>query len=135
MKPHYNLYSRDTFEGTLEALCVREQLGVITYFSLASGFLTGKYRSDADFGKSPRGSGIQRFMNPRGLRILAALDDVARRHAATPAQAALAWLIHRPSVTAPIASATSIAQLDELIAAVHLHLDADAIRVLDHASA
>lgn len=135
LQPHYNLYERASFEGALEALCVREQLGVITYFSLASGFLTGKYRSEADFDKSPRGSGMTKFLNPRGLRILAALDDVARRYSATPAQLALAWLIHRPSVTAPIASATSIAQLDELIGATRLVLDPDAIQALDQASA
>jgi aryl-alcohol dehydrogenase-like predicted oxidoreductase len=104
LQPHYNLYERASFEGPLEALCVREQLGVITYFSLASGFLTGKYRTEADFAKSPRGGSMAKFLNPRGLRILAVLDDVARRYAATPAQVALAWLIHRPSVTAPIAS-------------------------------
>lgn len=135
LQPHYNLYSRDTFEGPLEELCVREHLGVITYFSLGSGFLTGKYRSEADFDKSPRGSGMAKFLNPRGLRILAALDDIARRNEATPAQAALAWLIQRPSVTAPIASATSLAQLEELIGAVDLRLDADAVRALDEASA
>jgi len=135
LQPHYNLYERAIFEGPLEALCVREQLGVITYFSLASGFLTGKYRSEADFAKSPRGDGMQKFLDPRGLRILAALDDVSRRHAATPAQVALAWLIQRPSVTAPIASATSVAQLGELTAAVRLDLDADAISALDQASA
>jgi aryl-alcohol dehydrogenase-like predicted oxidoreductase len=129
------LYERASFEGPLEELCVREQLGVITYFSLASGFLTGKYRTEADFAKSPRGDGMAKFLNPRGRRILAALDDVARRYAATPAQVALAWLIHRPSVTAPIASATSVAQMDELTAAARLALDAEAVQALDHASA
>ena len=135
LQPHYNLYERASFEGPLEELCVREQLGVITYFSLASGFLTGKYRTEADSAKSPRGDGMAKFLNPRGRRILAALDDVARRYAATPAQVALAWLIHRPSVTAPIASATSVAQMDELTAAARLALDAEAVQALDHASA
>ena len=135
LQPHYNLYERSSFEGPLEALCQREQLGVITYYSLASGFLTGKYRGDADFSKSPRGGGMHKFLNPRGLAILAALDAVALRYAATPAQVALAWLIQRPSVTAPIASATSLAQLDDLIAATRLALDADAIEALDLASA
>ena len=135
LQPHYNLYERGSYEGALEALCVRENLGVIAYFSLASGFLTGKYRTEADFAQSPRGGSMHKFMNPRGMRILAALDDVAARYRAKPAQIALAWLVHRPSVTAPIASATSVAQLDELIAATRLDLDADAIAVLDRASA
>src|SRR5438876_3801447 len=110
LQPQYNLYDRDSFEGDLQALCVRENLGVITYFSLRAGFLTGKYRSEADFAKSARGAGMGKYLNARGLRILAALDDVSRQSNATPAQAALAWLIARPGVTAPIASATSIAQ-------------------------
>jgi aryl-alcohol dehydrogenase-like predicted oxidoreductase len=135
LQPLYNLCDRSDFEGPLEALCVREQLGVITYFSLASGFLTGKYRSPADFGKSQRGSRVEKYLNPRGLRILAALDQVARDLGATPAQIALAWLIARPSVTAPIASATSLAQLDELIGATRLELDQNAIQVLDQAAA
>ena len=135
LQPLYNLYDRSSFDGPLEQLCVREQIGVITYFSLAAGFLTGKYRSQADFSKSPRGQGMQKYLNPRGLRILAAIDGIARRCAATPAQVALAWLIVRPSVTAPIASATSSAQLDELIAATRLKLDAEALEALDRASA
>lgn len=135
LQPLYNLYDRDTFEGALQALCIREQLGVITYFSLAAGFLTGKYRTEADFAKSPRGSGMQKYLNPRGLRIVAALDEVAHRYHVKPAHVALAWLIGRPGVTAPIASATSLAQLRELIAATRLALDADALRVLDAASA
>jgi aryl-alcohol dehydrogenase-like predicted oxidoreductase len=133
LQPHYNLYERAGFEGPLEDLCLREHIGVITYFSLASGFLTGKYRSEADFGKSLRGGGMQKFLNPRGLAILAVLGDVANRLNATMAQVALAWLMQRPSVTAPIASATSAAQLEELIGAVQVRLDADAIRSLDQA--
>jgi len=135
LQPHYNLYERASFEGPLEDLCEREHIGVITYFSLGAGFLTGKYRTDADFAKSPRGAGMQKFMNPRGMRILAALEEVAQRSNATMAQIALAWLMHRSSVTAPIASATSVAQLDELMAAARLPLDADAIDALNQASA
>ncbi len=135
LQPLYNLYDRSTFEGPLQELCVREQIGVITYFSLAAGFLTGKYRSEADFAKSPRGAGMGKYLNARGLRILAALDDVSRQSNATPAQAALAWLIARPGITAPIASATSIAQLTELIAATRIELGRDAMLLLDQASA
>ncbi len=131
LQPGYNLYDRDSFEAELQRLCVRENLGVITYFSLAAGFLTGKYRSEADFGKSARGPGMKKYMNSRGWRILEALDQVALRHNATPSQVALAWLMSRPGVTAPIASATSIAQLDELMRAVALRLDAEAIRTLE----
>jgi aryl-alcohol dehydrogenase-like predicted oxidoreductase len=134
LQPLYNLYDRSTFEGPLQELCVHERIGVITYFSLAAGFLTGKYRSEADFAKSPRGPGMQKYLNPRGMRILAALDSVALRYDATPAQVALAWLIARPGVTAAIASATSTAQLDELTAATRLALDADAFQALDQAS-
>lgn len=135
LQPLYNLYDRSTFEGPLAQLCAREQIGVITYFSLAAGFLTGKYRSEADFAKSQRGPGMQKYMNSRGVRILGALDEIALRYAVTPAQVALAWLIARPGVTAPIASATSTVQLDELIAATRLKLDADATQALDRASA
>src|SRR5215831_17749508 len=100
LQPHYNLYERASFEGELQALSVRENLGVIPYFALAAGFLTGKYRSEADFGKSERGPGMKRFLNPRGLTILDALGEVSRRLSATPAQIALAWLMTRPAVTA-----------------------------------
>ena len=135
LQPHYNLYERASFEGELQALCVREGIGVITYFSLAAGFLTGKYRSAADFGKSARGEGMKKFMNARGMRILDALAAVATRLGATSAQVALAWLMARPGVTAPIASATSVAQLDELLRAATLVLDAEAMQALDAASA
>lgn len=135
LQPHYNLYERAQFEGPLQDLCVREGLGVIPYFALASGFLTGKYRSEADFGRSARGGGMHKFLNERGLRIVAALHDVGGRLHATPAQVALAWLMGRPGVTAPIASATSVAQVEELLGAMRLALDADAVRVLDGASA
>ena len=135
LQPQYNLYDRASFEGPLQELCAREGIGVITYFSLAAGFLTGKYRSERDFAKSQRGRGMQKYMNPRGMRILGALDEVAQRHQAKPAQVALAWVMGRPGVTAPIASATSLAQLRELIAATRLSLDADSLRLLEKASA
>ena len=135
LQPLYNLYDRDTFEGALRDLCLREDIGVITYFSLAAGFLSGKYRSDEDYGKSPRGPGMKKYLNARGLRILDALDDVAGRLDASPAQVALAWLMGEPGVTAAIASATSLAQLDDLLAATRLTLDDRDRRQLDEASA
>jgi aryl-alcohol dehydrogenase-like predicted oxidoreductase len=135
LQPLYNLYDRSAFEGDLADLCIREGIGVITYYSLGAGFLTGKYRSAADFSKSPRGGGMQKYMNERGMRILGALDDVAASLNATRAQVALAWLMRRPGVTAPIASATSVAQLQELAAAARLVLDADANARLENASA
>jgi len=110
-------------------------LGVIPYYSLAAGFLTGKYRSDADYGKSERGPGMKKYLNPRGLAIVDALVRIAGAHGATPAQIALAWLMTRPGVTAPIASATSVAQLDELMGATRLTLDNDDLAALDRASA
>jgi aryl-alcohol dehydrogenase-like predicted oxidoreductase len=134
LQPLYNLCERAGFEQELEGLCLQQGVGVIGYFSLASGFLTGKYRSTADLGKSPRGQGVKKYLNERGFGILAALDEVAAQYSATPAQIALAWLIARPSVTAPIASATSLKQLKELTAAVDLELDRDSIARLDRAS-
>jgi aryl-alcohol dehydrogenase-like predicted oxidoreductase len=135
LQPQYNLYDRDTFEGPLARLCAAQGVGVITYYSLAAGFLTGKYRSEQDYAKGPRGGGMKKYLNPRGKKILAALDEVAQRLAATPAQVALAWAIAQPNVTAPIASATTLEQLEELIAAVELVLDGEALRTLDAASA
>ena len=135
LQPHYNLYERSSFEGELQALCMREGVGVITYFSLAAGFLTGKYRSETDFGKSARGPGMKKFLNPRGMKILEALDEVARQYSATPAQISLAWLMTRPGVTAPIASATSLDQLREILGATALKLDAEAVAALERASA
>jgi len=135
LQPHYNLYVRSGYEGDLEPLCVREQIGVVSYFALASGFLTGKYRTPADAAKSARGKGVvEKFLNERGLRILAALDDVGRRYRASPATVALAWQIARPSITAPIASATTVDQLEELVAATRLNLDRAAIEQLNAAS-
>ena len=136
LQPEYNLYDRAEYEEKLEAVCVENGLGVITYFSLASGFLTGKYRSAVDLSKSPRGERmVKKYLNERGFRILDALDEVAKGVTATPAQVALAWLIARPSVTAPIASATSLDQLNDLISATKLELDEAAIELLNRASA
>ncbi len=134
LQPNYNLYDRAAFEGELAELCRRERIGVISYFSLASGFLTGKYRSEADLANRARGYRVKEMLNERGFRILRALDAVARETGATPAQISLAWLIAR-GVTAPIASATSVEQLEELIGATHLTLGAEALAKLDQASA
>jgi aryl-alcohol dehydrogenase-like predicted oxidoreductase len=135
LQPEYNLSERASYEEELEPLCREERIGVICYYSLASGFLTGKYRSEADFGKSPRGSRVSKYLNERGQRILQALDEVAAQHRTTPAQVALAWLIARPGLTAPIASGTSLEQLEELIGATSLNLDPSSIKCLDQASA
>jgi aryl-alcohol dehydrogenase-like predicted oxidoreductase len=135
LQPEYNLYDREGFEGELQALCLADEIGVIPYFSLASGFLTGKYRSEADTSTSARKSLLQKYFTPRGMRILVALDRVAANLGAKPAQIALAWLIARPAITAPIASATSLEQLDDLVAATRLRLDESAIASLDAASA
>lgn len=135
LQPLYNLYDRAAFEAELEPLCMEKSVGVISYYSLASGFLSGKYRSEADLGKSPRGGGVKKYLNERGLRILKALDEVSERQGTTPARAALAWLIARPSVTAPIASATSLEQLNDLLEATRLELDETSLRLLDEASA
>ena len=135
LQPLYNLVERPAFEAELEAVCVQHGLGVIPFYALASGFLSGKYRSEADLSKSARGQGVKKYLNPRGWRVLSALDSVAQRLNATPAQVALAWQIARPSVTAPIASATSLAQLADLVAAARLALDAQAMQALNEASA
>jgi aryl-alcohol dehydrogenase-like predicted oxidoreductase len=135
LQPNYNLYDRADFEAELEPLCLRERLGVIPYFSLAAGFLTGKYRSEEDLGQSPRGAKVKNYLNERGYRILAALDKVAVRLHATPGKVALAWLLARPSITAPIASATSMEQLRDLIDATRLELDSEAVKELTGASA
>ena len=134
LQPLYNLVERPAYEAELEKVCVDNGLGVINFFALASGFLSGKYRSEADLGKSARGQGVKKYLNPKGLAVLDALDTAAKRLNATPAQVALAWQIARPSITAPIASATSLAQLEGLVAAARLTLDADAIRAIDVAS-
>jgi aryl-alcohol dehydrogenase-like predicted oxidoreductase len=135
LQPLYNLYDRGEFEGALADVCIRDNLGVIPYYSLAAGFLTGKYRSEADFGKSARGAGMKKYLNPRGLAIVDALSRIADAHGATPAQVALAWLMSRPGVTAPIASATSVEQLEELFGATRLTLGEGDLTALDRASA
>jgi aryl-alcohol dehydrogenase-like predicted oxidoreductase len=135
LQPHYNLYERAEYEASLEGVCVENNLGVIPYFSLASGFLTGKYRSDADLKKSARGESVKKYLNERGSRILKALDEVARVNRSTPAAVSLAWLMARPGITAPIASATSLQQLNVLVAATQLELDSSSIELLNQASA
>lgn len=135
LQPEYNLYSRDSFEGPLAELCMKEEIGVITYFSLASGFLTGKYRTAGDAEGKARGGGMAKYLNEKGLGILAALDEVAASTGAKPAEVAIAWLLKKPGVTAPIASATSPSQLASLTRAAALDLDADAMARLDKAGA
>jgi len=135
LQPEYNLADRREFENGLADLCLREEIGVITYFSLAKGFLSGKYRTAEDLTKSPRGGGVKAYLNPRGFRILDALEAVAARHKAKPAEVALAWLIARPGVTAPIASATSPEQVESLIRATELLLSDGDMTALSEASA
>jgi aryl-alcohol dehydrogenase-like predicted oxidoreductase len=135
LQPRYNLYDRRDYEGELENLCAKEMIGVIPYYGLASGFLTGKYRSSMDFGKSQRGARMSDYLNARGIAILAALDKVAGIHRTTPAAVALAWLMARSSVAAPIASATNPDQVKDFGAAARLKLSAFDIGALDSASA
>jgi aryl-alcohol dehydrogenase-like predicted oxidoreductase len=135
LQPHYNLCERARFEENLEPLCLKGHVGVISYYSLASGFLTGKYRSEKDLAKSPRGKGLKKYLDDRGTRILAALDQVSKETNSTPARVALAWLMARPSVTAPIASATSLEQLRDLVESTRLKLGPGQIELLNKASA
>jgi aryl-alcohol dehydrogenase-like predicted oxidoreductase len=135
LQPLYNIVERKGFEGEVQALCLREQLGVIPYYSLASGFLTGKYRAAADTDGRARGSRVAKYLNHVGFRVLAALDAVAKRCNATPAQISLAWLMARPGITAPIASATNLDQLREILVTPEIKLDHDAIEQIDRASA
>jgi len=136
LQPEYNLVSRAAYERELEPLVRREQIGVINYYALASGFLSGKYRSEADLAKSrARGAAVKKYLTPQGLNVLAALDEIAAAHRAKPAQIALAWLIARPGITAPIASATSVEQLREWVGAATLALKDDEIAALNAASA
>ena len=135
LQPEYNLYERAGYEKELEPLCEKEKVGVIGYFGLASGFLTGKYRSEADLGKSLRGEDMTQYFNERGFRILKALDQIAAETKSAPAQVAVAWLIARPSVTAPIVSATKVEQCQDLIKAMRLKLSAAQIDALNAASA
>jgi aryl-alcohol dehydrogenase-like predicted oxidoreductase len=122
LQPEYNLYDRSGFEGALQDLCVKEEIGVITYFGLAKGFLTGKYREKSNLAQSQRGEDVADYMNPRGMQILEALDQLAKRHNAKPAELALAWVMAQPGVTAPIASATSVEQVRSLVRAASLNL-------------
>lgn len=133
LQPCYNLYDRAEFEGPLQELCEKEGLGVITYFSLGAGFLTGKYRSKADLEGRARGQRVEKYLEPRGFRILEALEAVAARHDARPAEVALAWVMARPGVTAPIASATSLEQLDSLVKSSRLQLSAEDLAELTRA--
>ena len=123
LQPRYNLYDRDGYENELAQFCVENNVGVITYFSLASGFLTGKYRGPEDLTKSSRGSGVKSYLDEKGLKLLDKLDAVSREYQATPAQVSLAWLMSRPGVVAPIASATSLTQLDDILKASELDLN------------
>lgn len=133
-QPGYNFFDREEFEQEHEKICLDADLGVVTYYSLASGFLTGKYRSEDDLNKSQRGGGIKKFLNERGYKILDALDEVASKHNVEQASVALAWLIYRPSVTAPIASVTDLSQLKSFTEAANLKLSAEDISLLDKAS-
>lgn len=135
LQPQYNLCERTEFETELEPVCRTGGLGVIPYYSLASGFLSGKYRTEADVGQRARAGSVKKYLNPRGFRILEALDETAARLASTPARVAIAWLMGRPGVTAPIASATSLEQLADLVEATRLVLDPPAIDRLNAASA
>jgi aryl-alcohol dehydrogenase-like predicted oxidoreductase len=131
LQPEYNLHDRSGFEGALRDLCIAEGIGVITYFALAKGFLTGKYRSKADLGQSARGEDVGDYLTPRGMRMLDVLDDVARRNKAKPAEVALAWVMAQPGITAPISSATSVDQVQSLICAASLDLAASDLALLD----
>ena len=135
LQPNYNLYERVDYERELEPICLAEKVGVIPYFALAAGFLTGKYRSEADLAQRARGQFVKKYLTERGFAILAALDEIAKEKNATPAQVALAWLLARPSITAPIVSATSVPQWNEIVKAVDIRLDGSAVERLNAASA
>jgi len=134
LQPLYNLYSRTEYEKELQPICEQYGLSVLPYYALASGFLTGKYRSEADLHKSKRGGGIKKYLNERGMNILKALYTVSAQYKATPAQIAIAWLLTRPTISAPIASATNMQQLNDLMQGVQLKLDVSAIDMLNEAS-
>jgi aryl-alcohol dehydrogenase-like predicted oxidoreductase len=135
LQPLYNLYDRADYEAALESICRENGIGVIPYYSLASGFLTGKYRSESDLAKSTRGAGVKKYLNARGFRILEALDQTAKKYNCTQAKVSLAWLLTRPTITAPIASATNVTQLHELLDATTLQLDRESTDLLERASA
>ena len=133
-QPEYNLYERNSYEKEIEKICLENNIGVITYFSLASGFLTGKYRSENDLHKSTRGGGIKKYLNDRGFRILHALDEVSKKYNTNQAAIAIAWVLARPGITAPISSATTVEQLNELIKATEINLDSESMNLLNKAS-
>ncbi|MGE0699352.1 MAG: aldo/keto reductase [Hyphomicrobiaceae bacterium] len=135
LQPLYSLVERKEYEGALQDLCVKEQIGVIPYYSLASGFLTGKYRTEADLAGKARAAGAGKYLNAKGLGVLKALDDGARKHNATLAQVALAWLLAQPGIAAPIASATTKEQLADILGSTRLQLDPETLAALDKASA
>lgn len=134
LQPLYNLYDREKFEMEYQSLAAVQKLSVMSYYSLASGFLTGKYRTDADFGQSQRGKDVKQYMNERGMRILDALDEVSNEHNTTPAVIALAWLLNQPTVVAPIVSATNLNQLESLINAPRIQLTEEQLSLLNKAS-
>jgi aryl-alcohol dehydrogenase-like predicted oxidoreductase len=135
LQPNYSLIERTEYESNLEPVCVKEGLGVINYFPLAGGFLTGKYRSESDAAGKARGRNVTKYLNTRGFKILEGLDLVAKKYNASPARISLAWLLARPSITAPIVSATTLEQLNDLVTSVDLALDIDSIEFLNQASA
>ncbi|BAY78849.1 aldo/keto reductase (plasmid) [Nostoc linckia NIES-25] len=134
LQPRYNLYDRDSFEQDLQQISQEHEIGVISYSSIASGFLSGKYRSEKDLSISARGNSIKKYLNPRGFAILEAIDRVAKSYNSSPTQVSLAWLIANPTITAPIVSATNLEQLKDIIQAANLKLDGDAINLLNQAS-
>lgn len=134
LQPGYNLYGRTPFEGALRELCIREKLGVVPYYALAAGFLTGKYRTKADLGQSARGAGVEKYLDHRGIAILDALKAVADRRGVTEAETALAWLMAQPGVTAPIASATKVSHVESFARAATLRLDEEDFATLAEAS-
>ena len=134
LQPEYNLYDRASFDGPLRNLCIAEEIGVISYFGLARGFLSGKYRSHKDLEGSARGGGVGKYLDGRGMRILGALDEVAADTGNTQAEIALAWIMARKGVTAPIASATTTAQLQSLVKSASITLSDEACRLLNEAS-
>lgn len=135
LQPEYNLYDRQGYEAELEAICRENNIGVMNYYALARGFLSGKYRMPSDAGKSPRGEkAVATYLNPRGYAILKVLDELSAKMKSTPAQISLAWLMARPGITAPIASASKLEQLLDMMKAANLNLDEDAIKKLDQAS-
>lgn len=134
LQPQYSLVERATYEQELRPIVEQNNMGVLNYYSLASGFLTGKYRSKEDLGKSPRGAGVEKYLNDSGFRILNALDAISRKHSSSPATISLAWLLARPTITSPIVSATSLKQLQSIIDAPKIHLDKHDMDQLNNAS-